>query len=113
MKFIKSFVLAFIVLTATTSIAFAQSTTQKTDSTKTVTIKVKGVTCNNDLKTLSTNVNELKGVSECKSGKAGPVSEFQVTFNPALISVKEIYKAIENTGGCSDPKDRPYKVKTN
>jgi copper chaperone CopZ len=87
--------------------------TQEASSDTTITIKVKGVTCNNDLKTLSTNVKELKGVAECKSGKAGPVSEFTITFNPALVGTKDIYKAIENTGGCSNPNDRPYKVKTN
>ena len=107
----KKIILAVFIFTSTGNKSFAQTETPVTDTT--ITIKVKGVTCSNDLKTLSANVKELKGVAGCKSGKAGPVSEFQITFNPALVSTKEIYKAIENTGGCSDPKDRPYKVKTN
>ena len=108
---LKKLSVALFFIVALGSKSFAQNDQPSADTT--ITIKVKGVTCSNDLKTLSTNVKELKGVADCKSGKAGPVSEFQITFNPALVSTKEIYKAIENTGGCSDPKDRPYKVKTN
>ncbi|MBL7727339.1 MAG: hypothetical protein JNM68_06640, partial [Dinghuibacter sp.] len=78
----------------------------------TITIKVKGVTCKNDLVTLSANVKQLNGVSECKPGKAGAVSAFTITFDASKVTTKEIYKAIEHTEGCSDPKDRPYKVKT-
>ncbi len=111
MKFIKSFVLAFIVLTATTSIAFAQSTTQKNDTTKTVTLKVKGISCSMDLKMISANVEKLKGVSSCKAGKMGTTSSFEVKFNPALVTEKEIHIAIENTGSCENPDERPYKIK--
>ena len=107
----KKLIIVLLVFTAIGNKSFAFNKKPLTDST--ITIKVKGVTCSNDLKTLSDNVMELKGVSACKPGKAGPVSVFKITFNPALVSTKEIYKAIENTGGCSDPNDRPYKVKTN
>ena len=105
----KKLIIAFLMLISIGSKSFAQIEQPATDTT--ITIKVKGVTCNNDLKTLSTNVLELKGVSECKPGKAGAVSVFKVTYNPAQVDTKEIYKAIENTGGCSDPNERPYKVK--
>lgn len=111
MKFIKSFVLAFIVLTATTNIAFAQSTTQQADITKTVTIKVKGITCSMDLKMIAANIEKLKGVSCCKSGKMGTTSSFEVNFNPALITENKINTAIENTGSCENPDEKPYKIK--
>lgn len=113
MKFIKSFVLAFIILTATTSIAFSQTanTNQSADSTKTITVKVKGVTCSMDLKMISANVEKLKGVSSCKTGKQGTTTTFEVKFNPALVTEKEINTAIENTGSCENPDERPYKVK--
>ncbi|MDZ4794346.1 MAG: hypothetical protein SGI83_08735 [Bacteroidota bacterium] len=109
----KKLILAALVFTALSNHSFGQNETRVSDTATTITIKVKGVTCKNDLVTLSDNVKELKGVADCKSGKMGPVSEFQITFNPVLVGTKEIYKAIENTAGCSDPKDRPYKVKTN
>jgi copper chaperone CopZ len=108
---LKKLVIAVLIFTAIGNRSFALNTKPLSDST--ITIKVKGVTCSNDLKTLSDNVKELKGVSDCKPGKMGPTSVFKITFNPALVGTKEIYKAIENTGGCSDPNDRPYKVKAN
>lgn len=107
----RKLIIAVLIFTAIGNKSFAQTASPVTDTATTITIKVKGVTCKNDLVTLSDNVKELKGVADCKSGKMGPVSEFQITFNPALVGTKEIYKAIENTAGCSDPKDRPYKVK--
>ena len=77
----------------------------------TITLKVKGVTCKNDLTTLSTNVQALNGVAECKALKGGAVSSFSITYNPALVTNKEIMAAFENTEGCSDPNSRPYKIK--
>jgi copper chaperone CopZ len=106
----KKIIIAVFVFTGIANKSFSNNKPQ-TDST--ITIKVKGVTCSNDLKTLADNVKELKGVSDCKPGKMGPTSVFKITFNPALVSTKDIFKAIENTGGCSDPNDRPYKVKAN
>ncbi|RTY67096.1 heavy-metal-associated domain-containing protein [Flavobacterium sp. LB2P53] len=111
MKFIKSLVLVFIILITSTSIAFAQKTTQNTDSTKTVTIKVKGITCSMDLKMIAANVEKLKGVSSCKSGKMGTTSSFQITFNPAIVTEIEIHKTIENTGSCENPEEKIYKIK--
>ena len=108
---LKKIIIALLVFTTIGNTSFAFNNKPLTDST--ITIKVKGVTCSNDLKTLADNVKELKGISDCKPGKMGPTSVFKITYNPALVSTKEIYKIIENTGGCSDPNDRPYKVKNN
>lgn len=105
--------MAFIVLTATANIAFSQttSTNQTTDSLKTATIKVKGITCSMDLKMISANVEKVKGVSSCKAGKQGTTTTFEVKYNPALVTEKEIFAAIENTGSCENPDERPYKIK--
>lgn len=113
MKFIKSFVLAFTVLTATTNIAFSQTTNtnQTTDSLKTATVKVKGITCSMDLKMISANVEKVNGVSSCKSGKQGTTTTFEVKYNPALVTEKEVFAAIESTGSCENPNERPYKIK--
>lgn len=112
MKTIKILVAA-IIFTFTAQIAAAQTTTpsQETAAIKTSAVKVKGVTCKNDLKSIAGNVEKLKGVSACKADKAGPTTTFEIKFNPALVSEKEIFAAIEATPGCEDPKDRPYKVK--
>jgi len=113
MKFNKSLVVALVAWTATIGIAFSQTTNtnQTSDSTKTLTLKVKGITCSMDLKTISTNVEKLKGIGSCKAGKMGTTSSFIIIYNPYLVAEKDINTAIENTGGCEDPNDRPYKVK--
>lgn len=105
----KKVIIMLLLFMAFGKLSIAQSMPNSKDTV--ITIKVKGVTCSNDLKTLSTNVMELNGVTECKPGKVGPTSVFKITYNPALVDTKKIYKAIENTEGCSDPNDRPYKVK--
>lgn len=113
MKFIESFFLAFTVLTATTNIAFSQTSTtnQTTDSLKTTTVKVKGITCSMDLKMICANAEKVKGVSSCKPGKQGTTTAFEVKYNPTLVTEKEIFSTIENTGSCENPNERPYKIK--
>jgi copper chaperone CopZ len=112
MKFVKSSILAFIAMVATANIALSQNAMpQTTDSTTTLIIKVKGADCSEDLKTIATNVEKLDGVSSCNIIKEGVTSNFEVKFNSALTTKKEIYAAIENTSGCDNPNDKPYKVK--
>jgi hypothetical protein len=41
----------------------------------------------------------------------GATSSFEVKYNPTKANLKDIHGAIENTGGCENPNDRPYKVK--
>ncbi len=107
-------ILPLIVLLLSTQLHLqAQSLPAPTpaDSLKTVTIKVKGVTCSSDLKSIASNVEKLSGVIYCKPGKASATSTFEVKYNPAIATEKQLYQAIEDTGGCSDPNTRPYKVK--
>lgn len=110
MKISKSFIIAAILLLATT-ITSAQTKENTTTTLKTISTKVKGITCSSDLKTIATNVTKLEGVNTCTTDKAGATTTFNIAYNPALISEKEINAAIQNTGGCKNPNDRPYKVK--
>lgn len=102
-----------LLLTVTTMSAFSQTENniQPTDSLKTANIKVKGITCSMDLKMISANLEKLNGVSSCIAGKHGTTSTFEVKYNPLLVSEKDIYAAIEGTGSCENPEERPYKVK--
>lgn len=93
--------------TATTS-----TTTVELTSTKTVQVKVKGVGCSNDLRTISANVEKLAGVTKCETLKHGAVTTFEVTLDPSVTSAQKVHAAIEDTPGCGDPADRPYKVKS-
>jgi len=113
MKLIKLLLLATIVMISASEKAFSQTTdTSQTKSEVLVSsVKVKGITCSSDLKTIATNVEKLKGVNSFKTLKQGATATFEVNYDPKLVSKEEIYAAIENTGGCKNPDDRPYKVK--
>jgi copper chaperone CopZ len=97
---------------------FGQDTQDKiqtdvqTQSVKTVKLKVTGLTCSGDLKDIQAEVTKIKGVISClPAKKPSATTSFEVKYDPALISEKEIRAAIEGTAGCSDPDSRPYKVK--
>lgn len=107
MKNIKSIALAFFILTVSTSISFAQTT----DNVKTISIKVKGINCEEDVKTISANIAKLNGVDNCTAGTPSATTSFQVKYNPAVLTEQDIYAAVENTGGCENPEEKPYKVK--
>jgi copper chaperone CopZ len=103
-------IITLILLTVVVNHAIkAQTTTAPKDTT--ITLKVKGLTCSNDLKTIAANVKEIKGVIECKVGKLGPTSSYKITYNPALVTIKTVVAVIENTPGCGDGDEKPYKVK--
>ena len=105
--------LVLIAFTFTTQIVYAQtpSSTEQTIDIKISAVKVKGITCANDLKSIAANVEKLNGVNTCKANKTGPTTQFEIKFNPLVVSEKEIFAAIESTPGCQNPNDRPYKVK--
>lgn len=114
MKFSSILVLVMAFILGSTARTLAQSTTDKvtvSETTTTINAKVKGITCSSDLKIISTNVEKLEGVTSCKAGKTGPTTTFKITYAPNLVTDKEIYSAIQNSGSCENPDERPYKVK--
>lgn len=110
MKILRIFI-TLVILTVVSTIAFAQETSPVQDTVKTSAVKVKGITCKNDLVSIAGNVEKLKGVTGCQAQKAGPTTTFKIKFDPKQVSEKEIFAAIEGTPGCENPNDRPYKVK--
>lgn len=103
------FCLAFIIALKQSN---AQTTGQKTDSVKTVTIKVSGITCGMDLKIINNNVQKLNGVVSSESvSKAAPTTTFEVKYNPSVIAIDSIYKVVENSPSCDFPDQKPYRVK--
>jgi len=110
MKTIRLFI-TLIIFTFVAKISSAQTAPVQENTIKTSAVKVKGITCKNDLKSIAGNVEKLKGVSACTADKAGPTTTFKIMFDPKIVSEKEIFAAIEDTPGCEDPNDRPYKVK--
>lgn len=117
MKIFKSIIFLLIGFLAISNTSYAQSaasnakTEQVAEETKTISIKVKGVGCANDIKSIAANVENLDNVAKCEAKRPGRVTTFTVVYNPALVKMEDIHAAIEGTPGCQDPKDRPYKVK--
>ena len=97
---------------------FSQQTVEQSTSTaqaqklQTIKLKVSGITCAGDCKYIAKAVSKLNGVSSCKPiGNPSATSKFEVTFDPAVITKKDIQKKVEETPGCENPNDKPYKVK--
>ena len=105
MKLMKSFV---IVLLLCISIV---STTKAQTSDTTITFKVTGIGCASDVKSIGDRIKKLEGVIECNVGKQGTTTSYIVKYNPQVINEEELNSTIENTAGCENPNDRPYKVK--
>ena len=83
-------------------------TAAQTQNVQTIKLKVGGITCSGDIKDIQKAVTKMDGVTNCKQvGKLSPTSVFEVTFNPAEISEKEIRKLIEVTPGCDNPNEKP------
>lgn len=97
------------------SCAFAGQANAQTlsDSLKTITLRVGGITCSNDCKMIANSVSRVKGVKQCQTvGKETATTAFKVEYDPRQASEKDIQKAILNTGACEAPSERPYKVKS-
>lgn len=114
MKSFKILLFFLFALTFTPSIIGAQATSKALpalESVKTIEVKVKGVGCADDIVSISANVEKLEGVSRCKTVKKGATTKFEIYLLPSMVSEEAIHAAIENTPGCKNPDDRPYKVK--
>ena len=88
------------------------TTAAQKEKLQTIKLKVGGITCTGDCKDIQKVVSKMNGVSSCKQvGKPLATSVFEVTFNPALVSEKEIRAKVEDTPGCDNPDEKPYRVK--
>ncbi len=110
-SFVILFIFSFVTVSAQTSNQEAVAVTDK-QQTQTIKIKVAGINCSADCKDIQNTVAKMNGVTACSlKGKPGATTAFEVTFNPSLITEKDIRTAVEGTPGCSNPDSRPYKVK--
>lgn len=109
-------VLAFIfavTLSASAQTSKEQATTvAQTQKVQTIKLKVGGITCSGDIKDIQKAVSKMNGVTNCKQvGKTAATSVFEVSFNPAVVSEKDIRSKVEDTPGCDNPNEKTYKVK--
>jgi copper chaperone CopZ len=114
--YFRVFCIALILFSGLTYSSFGQG--DKTpiqnapQSKQVIKVKVNGITCSGDTKDIQKSVAKINGIIECKLiGKASATSVFEIIFNPSIVTEKEIRKAVEDTPGCENPDDRPYKIK--
>lgn len=112
----KYIVVLFVLISTTSLKTFAQNSKEtpqtKSQTLQTIKIKVTGITCKGDCKDIQESIGKLDGISTTKQiGKPAATSIFEITFNPTLVTEKQIQKSVEDTPGCDDPEKRPYKVK--
>jgi copper chaperone CopZ len=87
-------------------------TASQTQKLQTIKLKVSGITCSGDCKDIQNSVAKLNGVTSAKMvGKPSAKTMFEVTFDPAVVTEKEVRSKVEDTPGCENPNDRPYKAK--
>lgn len=114
LKYLTTILVTLIICVSTSAqtVQTSPSTTVQTQKQQTIKLKVSGITCSGDCKDIQKEVNKLNGIIAFKLlGKPAASSTFEITFDPAVVSEKEIRNKIEDTPGCEDPKDKPYKVK--
>ena len=73
--------------------------------------KVKGINCILDVKTIQNRLLKTEGIKSCSVQKVGSVTNFEIIYDDKKTSKKEIHKIIEDTPGCKNHKERPYKIK--
>ena len=87
MKLSLSMVIAIVLTCASFKVCNAQST----DTT--ITVKVKGISCSSDHNLIKSSVEKIDGVTEFK------------------VKKEQLIRAIEGTGSCGNPEEKPYTVK--
>jgi len=112
MNIIKIVCITIFLLNASINTALSQEKTEQIDlKTETITLKVNGVGCSGDANRILSNIKKQEGVSNCEIVKEGAVTKYKVKYNPALVTKKELYAAVENTDGCASQSEKPYRVK--
>ena len=111
LPFALSCILFFAFAINTQAQSVASETAKEMTSEKTILVKVTGVGCSTDVRTIAANINKLNGVNTCTVIKKAAVTRFEVNFNPAIVSEQKIHATVEDTPGCSNQSSRPYQVK--
>lgn len=117
-KYFNALLLVFVLTGMFTVACTAQTSKEKNQTivqnpnVQTIKIKVGGITCSGDCKDIQKVVSKMNGVASCKQiGKPASTSVFEVSFNPSVVSEKDIRKVVEDTPSCDNPNEKTYKVK--
>ncbi|RAI99736.1 copper chaperone CopZ [Chitinophaga skermanii] len=111
MKSVLFFLFAIVCFVVTPRVASAQS---NNNEPKKVEINITNLTCDGDMPTIKKQLVNLDGIEAVEFTKRkSNISKFTVQFDETVISLEQIYKAIETTPGCDDKSTTPYRVKQN
>lgn len=101
---------SIIILIAACLVGYTSNA--QTDTLKTATITVKGITCNGDMPVIKKKLLNQEGIDEAEysEAKSGAVV-FTVKYHSAVTGEEAIRKTIEAAPSCDRPKEFPYKVK--
>lgn len=105
MKLSLSMVIAIVLTCACIKVCNAQST----DTT--IIVKVKGISCSSDHNLIKSSVEKIDGVTEFKVKKEGATSSYEIIYDPKKAKKEQLIRAIEGTGSCGNPEEKPYTVK--
>jgi len=84
-----------------------------TDTLKTATIKVKGISCTMDLPIIKKKLVNQEGIDEVTYTEVKSEAVFfTVKYHTSVTNEKQIRSAIEAAPSCDAPNERPYKVKS-
>lgn len=107
MKHIIAIIIAF-VSTATLTTALGQTT----DTLKTATVKVSGITCSGDLPLIKKKLINKEGIDEVSFAEIkGETVIFTVNYHSSITSETKIQEYIEAAPSCDNPNEYPYKAK--
>ncbi len=101
------------MISATAVTTSAQTSKPPGQNLQTIKIKVTGITCKGDCKDIQESVAKLSGVTATSQiGKPSATSVFEITFNPALVTEKQIQKSALDMGILDQTKENARKVLT-
>ena len=101
----------FITLLLSVFCFISQAKAQSTDTLKSMTLKIGNLTCDGDMPTIQKNLLNQDGIDEVMfTSRKKEASTFTVLFHSAATDADNIKLAVENTPGCDDPDEKPYRV---
>lgn len=109
MKYL-GFYFVFFIISALSVQAQTEPVLNAGDTAIYMDFRVKGITCANDINTLTERVKAIPGVIKFETLKQGAISKFSLGVLINKVKPSVVIDTIQNTAGCKNPADRPYKI---
>lgn len=84
---------------------------QSADTLKVVTIEVGNLHCDGDMPTIKKQLLNADGIDEVTfTDRKKQASAFTITYHTAATDPQRLKAVVENTAGCDEPDEKPYRV---